>query len=444
MKKLLAMLLAVAMLLSLAACGAKEEPAETAAPQVEAPVSGEETPEQVTIRITWWGGQGRHDYTQQLLDLYTEQNPHVRFEATPSGWDGYFEKLATDTATGGMPDIFQMDYLYISTYANNNSLADLTPYFEDGTIDTTYIDDTILATGNVNGVQVGMPVSTSVLMVAYAPEVLAAAGVETPTSDWTWEDFAAMTQKVYDELGYVGTSSGPAEDVNVFNYWVRSHGATLFAADNKSLGFEDDAITAEFFQTWKDMMDTGAAPDPDEYAQISSLGNEAGPMSTNETGFHFGWNNYTTQLAASNPTLKMVTPPKGDSNGLWIKPGMFFSVAETSQVKDECAKFIDWIMNSEEANAIMMGERGTPASSAIREYLVGTGKMSEQQKDMFAYVDTAVSLCGPNLPPDPAGISEVNTAFRDAAYSVFYGQASAEEAAATFREEANAILESNN
>ena len=26
----------------------------------------------VTIKFTWWGNQTRHDYTQQILDKYTE------------------------------------------------------------------------------------------------------------------------------------------------------------------------------------------------------------------------------------------------------------------------------------------------------------------------------------------------------------------------------------
>lgn len=58
----------------------------------------------VTIKITWWGGQGRHDYTQKLLDTYSQSHPNVTFEAIPSGWDGYFDKLATQAASGSMPD----------------------------------------------------------------------------------------------------------------------------------------------------------------------------------------------------------------------------------------------------------------------------------------------------------------------------------------------------
>ena len=127
-----------------------------------------------------------------------------------------------------------------------------------------------------------------------------------------------------------------------------------------------------------------------------------------------------------------------------MKPGMFFSVAETSKVKKEAAEFINWFMNSEEANDIIMAERGTPVSSKVREHMINSGKMTEQQKEMFAYVDEAEKLCGETPAPDPVGMSEINEALKNAAYKAFYGQSTPEEAAASFREEANAILERNN
>ena len=104
---------------ALAACGGSAS--STAASSAASGSTAAAADGDVTIRMTWWGGQTRHDLTQKVLDKYTELNPHVHFETTPSGWDGYFEKLATDTATGGMADIVQMDYMYISTYAKNGS-----------------------------------------------------------------------------------------------------------------------------------------------------------------------------------------------------------------------------------------------------------------------------------------------------------------------------------
>ena len=409
-----------------------------------APSSG--SGENVTIKITWWGGQGRHDYTQKLLDAYTELHPNVTFEAMPAGWDGYFEKLSTQAASGSMPDIVQMDYLYITTYAKNGSLADLQPYMDNGTIDVSNVDPNLLNTGKIDGKMVGAVLSTSALVTGYNPSVLAEANYAEPGTDWTWDDFKTMCQTVKDKTGKLGTAVGPVDDTNIFHYWVREHGESLFSEDKKSLGYKDDAICADYFDMWKELMDGGMAANPDEYAQIQTLGQEAGPVVTGDAASIFEWNNYTSKVAAVNDTLKMTTPPmlEGGSKGLWLKPGMFFSVAETSKVKDEAAAFIDWFINSEEANDIIMAERGTPVSSKIREYLVGTGTMSAQQQDMFDYVDAAAELSGSTPAPDPVGMSEVNEAFKNAAYSVFYGQATSAEAAAAFRAEADAILARNN
>ena len=225
--------------------------------------------------------------SQQLLDKYTELNPNVHFETTPSGWDGYFEKLATDTATGGMADIVQMDYMYISTYAKNGSLADLSEYASNGTLDISNVDDAL--------------------------------------------------------------------------------------------------------------MDAGAAPNPDEYEQIATLGNDASPVITNDAAFHQSWNNFGTIGAnAGNDTLELLVPPvkKAGEKALWYKPGMFFSVSATSKVQAAAAAFISWFLNSDEANDIMLGERGTPSASTARDHLTSSGALSEKQVEMFDFVSDAADYCG--------------------------------------------------
>lgn len=458
MSKLAALLLAGTMTLSMLGCGSantKTAPAETTTDTVEEAktdtasetVDAEESAEPVTIKITWWGGQTRHDYTQQLLDLYTELHPNVTFEAMPAGWDGYFDKLSTQAAAGSMPDIVQMDYLYISTYAKNNTVADLQQFIDDGTIDTSNIDENILKTGQIDGKLAGLVLSTSVMSVGYNPEVLAEAGVEEPTTDWTWNDFITACQTVTEKTGKFGAALSPVIDTNNFHYWVRQSGEKLFSDDNKSLGYADDEVLTSYLSMWQDLMDQGVAPNPDEWAQIETLGQEAGPVVTGDGAMIFEWNNYANKVAGVNDKIKMVTMPladDSDNKGLWLKPGMFFSIAETSQVKKEAAEFIDWFINSEEANDIIMGERGTPVSSAVRDYMSGSGNMTAQQEEMFAIVNEAAALSGETPAPDPIGMSEINEAFRNAAYTVFYGQATPGEAAAAFRAEADAILSRSN
>ena len=452
LKKLAALGLAAVMALSAAGCGGSgESSGDTAANSGsqagETSQSGAAEGGDVTIKITWWGGQSRHDYTQKLLDTYTQSHPNVKFEAVPSGWDGYFDKLATQAASGAMPDIVQMDYLYITTYAKNHSLADLKPYMDDGTIDVTNIDQNLLNSGMIDGKMNGIVLASSYQSIGYNPDVLAEAGVAVPDSTWTWDDFLSMCRSVKEKTGKYGMANGPVDDANFFNYWVRQHGENLFSEDKKSIGYADDAVCADFIRMWADLMKEGAVPNPDEYAAIQTLGQEAGPVVTGDGATLVEWNNYASKVSAVNDKIRMVTPPLmagSDNKGLWMKPGMFFSIAETSKLMKEAAEFINWFVNSEEANDIIMAERGTPVSSEIRDYMVNSGKLSEQQQAMFKGVDEAAALCGATPDPDPVGMSEVNEAFKNAAYSAFYGQITPEEAAAKFRKDADAILSRNN
>jgi pectin-derived oligosaccharide transport system substrate-binding protein len=451
MKKITALMLTGIMAVSLAACGQSSN-SETTTDSKESTntetTDGTGSGEPVTIKIAWWGSDTRHAYTQELLDLYTEQNPNVKFEATPAGWDGYFEKLSTQAASGSMPDIVQMDYLYISTYAKNNSLADLQEFIDSGVIDTTNVDSNILNTGSIGGKMAGVAASTAILAVTYNPTVIEAAGATLPTDEWTWEDYIALNTKVSESTGKPSALTsiiGPFGDTNPFNYFVRQNGGVLFNEDGTGLGYEDDAITAKYFQMWKDLADANVSPDSDEQSQLASTGKESLPIVTDEAATTIEWNNFPAMVSAANSNLKLaLMPSASEGKGLWLKPGMFWSVSETSKVKEECAKFINWMINSEEANDIIAGERGTPVSSAIREYMVNSGKMTDQQKDMFEYVDRAAKVAGATPAADPGGISEINEAFANAGNSVMYGQATAEEAAATFRAKATEILERNN
>ena len=87
---------------------------------------------------------------------------------------------------------------------------------------------------------------------------------------------------------------------------------------------------------------------------------------------------------------------------------------------------------------------GTPVSSAIREHMVSSGELTVQQQEMFDYTDKVAAVAGETPAPDPSGIAEINAAFSTVGNSVLYGQMTAEEAAAEFREQATAILERNN
>src|SRR5699024_4700281 len=132
---------------------------------------------------------------------------------------------------------------------------------------------------------VGIPLASTLLAFIYNPSVLEEAGVEPPQNGWTWDDFKSICLTVKETTGKYGFGGSAFIDTNLLNYWVRQYGVPLFAADNKSLGFDDQQILTDYFQLWKDLIDAGAAPNPDEYEQIATLGNEASPVITGDAAF---------------------------------------------------------------------------------------------------------------------------------------------------------------
>ncbi|SFM11616.1 multiple sugar transport system substrate-binding protein [Gracilibacillus orientalis] len=428
-------------LFGLVACSSTDDSSKDANNEEQETNNEGDSQDEITLNITWWGSQTRHDSTQQVLDLYMEQNPHVTFETTPSGWDGYFDKLSAQAAGGSMPDIIQMDYSYIATFSDNGVLADLQPFVDNGTLDMSNVDANLVDSGKVNNELTGAVVSSSAIAVTYNPEVFEQAGVEEPTSEWTWEDFKSDLLQIQSETGVYGTAK--ITDMHNFSLWVRQHGKSLFAEDGTKLGYEDDQIFVDYLNLLKELEENDALPNPDEWAQISSKGKEAEPVVTGEGATTFDWSNFAVITEEANPNLKLMTPSQkaGGENGLWIKPGMFWSVAESSKHQEEATKFINWFNNSEEANDIIKAERGIPVSSEIRDYL--KPQLSEQSQKMFDYIDLAAENATSIDPPEPAGVSEVQQLFNDTVDKTLYGQIDVETAASNFRSEANNILSRN-
>lgn len=402
--------------------------------------------QKITIRIAWWGDSGRQKLTQQVLELYEKEHENISFEPVVSDWDGYFDKLAIQTASGDMPDIVQMDYMYINTYTRNQSLADLSEYIEDGTIDISSIDSALLDTGEVDKRVTGIPLSTNIMAVGANPSLFEEAGIALPEGEWTWNEFREAAETIYGKTGKLGVAVSPVEDVNILQCWLRQHGEELFRSDYQGLDCDDSTLAA-YLDFFKELMDSGAMSDPDEYAKIQTLGIQNGPMATKDAAMILEWHNYGVKIEEQNDEIEMLPMPKLEKSGrsgLWQKPGMFFSVSDTSPVKDECAEFINWLVNSEEANRILRGERGIPASLEIRKVMLESGELTPQQEKMYAYIDEMASSCGETPPPDPIGLGEINDALKNTAYEVFYGQTSSKDAVKKFRTQAEELLRENN
>ncbi|OAS82054.1 MULTISPECIES: ABC transporter substrate-binding protein [Metabacillus] len=435
MKKFLFLLLSVVMVFSLAACSGSSSSGGSSSGSDSGKGDGED--EKVTLRIAWWGSQPRHDYTLEVIKMYEEQNPNVKIQAEYASWDDYWKKLAPQASAQQLPDIIQMDLSYFSQYAENGQLADLTPFL-DKQIDVTNFSDNIIDGGKLGDKLYGFNAGVNVVGFHYDPELLKKVGVDSLDENWTWDDYKELAKKAKDTGVFVDT--GMKADV-FFNYYLRTLGKSLYSKDGTTLGYDDDQLFVDFFEMTSNMVKDGVVPTPDYLAQLKGI--EDDPVVTKDALGIWQWSNQFVglQQVANRPLGIHPMPGPGTKEGLYLKPSMFWSVANNSKHQEEAAKFIDFFVNDIEANKLILGERGIPGSSAVKEAL--KPELSPEQVQVFDSVEWAEQNSSEFDGPDPIGAGEVIELLDSLSEQMNYGQLEVKDAAKQFRQQAESILSQN-
>lgn len=392
---------------------------------------------QVTLRIAWWGSDKRHEYTQQVIDLYKQKNPNVKIDVEYAAFDDYWKKLAPQAAANQLPDIIQMDVSYISQYAQNGQLEDLGSYVGSA-IQTGDVAESVLQTGVIQGKQYGIPTGVNVLSYQYVPEKLKEAGIEIP-ENWTFEQYSELAKQAGSKDIYFDSSM--AADI-FFNYYLRTKGLSLYNAEGTALGYDDDKLFADFFGTLADTMQAKGAPSPEIINQSKGILEESQIVKGKQIG-EWQWSNQYVALQSVVDKPMALAPMFGPDmeKGIYMQPTMYWSIAASSKVKEEAAKFIDFYTNDPEANKLIKGERGVPISAKIKEAVAS--ELNEPTKQVFDFVAEMEPKASSMSPPPPVGSPEVIATLADYVEQVNFGQMTPEDAAAKFRSEANSILSQN-
>lgn len=441
MKRLFMLSLVLMLALSLAACGSSSNTVSddsgggSAAADSEEEDAGGNDQEEITLRVAWWGSQTRHDSTLEVIKMYEEENPHVTVESEFTGFDGYWEKMSAQAAGNNLPDVMQQNFgEYLTQYADKGLLADLTEFTEDGTIDLSNFSDLVVDSGEMDGKLLGIPLGMNAYAAMYDPEMIEAAGAPLPDNEWTWDDFKEIAGKVAENNKY-GSSVIDDGIRNGFDYFSRQHGQGIFNEDGTGLGY-DDQVLIDYWHLLLDLQESGITPPPDIALEHEDVENSL--LAHGDAAFQFRWSNQGVAIASSaGKDLKMATVP-GGPEAMFVKPAMFFSISESSDKKEEAAKFIDFFVNNIEAQKVQELDRGVPPSSVVRETM--KDDLSAMDQEIFDYVDYILENGSPIDKAYPVAAAEVLVTMEEYNERVLYGELSPEDAAKQFREEAEALI----
>ena len=440
-KQISALLSIVLVVMSLAACQAQKEKTPAAAEQKPAEQAQTKTPETPTtapektalegsLRFMWWGGESRHKATVEAVDAFIKKNPGLNVAYEYSGFSGYFDKLLTQMAGNNAPDLVQLSYTAVNEYIVRGQLQPLNEYIDNGTLDISQLDRTLLDTYKVDGKYYAIPTGVNTLFLFYNKTLFDKFGIAYPTTGMTMDEVYAKAKEFTEaaraagEQNVWGITPTTGGFETIFQRNIIDLGGQLWKDDLSAAAFHDAAGKAALEYIKKPLDEGYCVP-----LEVTA-GNPAGVSSF---GMGYAAMEITNSTAAAGYAslgefeLGMVLAPFGNHHKVtWYQPSQVFCITSQSSNPQAAAAVLNYLINDEEAADILGFERGIPANAKIRERAKQTKK--DWEKEQLELVNEAGKYTGDGTPMGyPMGFLEILTEYTRQEEAYMYGKVSAED-----------------
>ena len=108
----------------LAACGGNSDSAASTASSAPAASADESlalSDGPVSMTISWWGGDSRHEAYQNAIKEFQAEHTNITIEPTFAAWSGWEEKMAAAFIAGNAQDVCQVNWNWLYNYSADGS-----------------------------------------------------------------------------------------------------------------------------------------------------------------------------------------------------------------------------------------------------------------------------------------------------------------------------------
>lgn len=355
----------------LAACGGGSSSTTTAA-STAAPASvAAPSSDPVTLTMSWWGGESRHEAYQKALEAFSAKNSNITVNPTFAAWSGWEDTMSTKFAGGVAEDVCQVNWNWLASYSPAGQtfldLNSVTDY-----LDLSQFDDNALAACFVANSQQCVPVSMTGRIFYWNMTTFNKAGItEVPK---TKEDLLAAGKAFQEKLGddYYPMHLGAYDRMILMVFYLESmYGKDWADPETFTLNYTADEI-AEGIDFIKELVDNHVCMSlPTYYGNNGdTAAHQSAEWISGKLAGIFEWDSsaskYADALDADNKDGFTVGEEIkfGDYNGGFSKVSMGLAITQTCKNPAEAAMLINFILNEEEGASILGSECGVPASKS--------------------------------------------------------------------------------
>lgn len=315
---------------------------------------------QEQVNLTWqmWGDENDTELFTSLADLVTAEYPNIKVTPQFSGWTDYWTRLPVLASSGQIADIVAMQSMRMPSF--HSILEPLNPHFEADGFDTSVFEPSIMAGLSHEGTQYALPYDVGPWLVYYNRDKFAAAGLEEPALDWTFDDFKA--------------AAAALTEGQTYGYAVQ---AFDFIAGPVALGAEYFNDADQF-----ELTNPGYVDAVTKYAELVSV-DKVSPVFASGAGAVTGSGHFAAGTAAmyiDGPWVLLQTKdsvdfeigvaplPRGEGDSRFITAGSGWGISAASQHKEEAYKALQILTGPKAAEILASAGRALPGRIAEQTY----------------------------------------------------------------------------
>ena len=382
----------------LAACGGNSGAASSTAPASSAAAASVEavgglSSDPVTLTMSWWGGESRHNAYQDAIKAFSAEHSNITVNPTFAAWSGWEDTMSTKFAGGVAEDVCQINWNWLYNYSKNGQtfidLNSTTDY-----LDLSQWDEAQLAACNVANAQQCVPVSMTGRIFFWNMTTFNKAGItEVPKS---LDDLMAAGKTFQEKLGddYYPLHLGAYDRMILMVFYLESkYGKDWADPITSTLNYTEEEI-AEGLSFIKSLVDGHVMMNLKDYysANSDTATHQSNEWITGKIAGIFEWDSaatkYSSALDDDNKAGFTVGEEIkfGDYNGGFSKVSMGLAITKTCEHVAEAATLIQFLLNEEKGASIMGSECGIPASKAGLGYAQAAGAVKDLVADANAKV----------------------------------------------------------
>ena len=379
----------------LAACGGSSNStaASTASSAAEAASVAGLSSDPVTLTMSWWGGESRHNAYQEALKAFSAANSNITVNPTFAAWSGWEDTMSTKFAGGVAEDVCQINWNWLYNYsANGQTFIDLNSVTDY--LDLSQWDDAKLAACNVANAQQCVPVAMTGRIFYWNMTTFNKAGItEVPATE---DDLFAAGKAFQEKLGddYYPLHLGAYDRMILMVFYLESkYGKDWADPVTSTLNYTEEEI-AEGLAFIKSLVDNHVMMNLKDYysANSDTATHQSNEWITGKIAGIFEWDSAATKYSSAldddnkdgftvGEEIKF-----GDYNGGFSKVSMGLAITKTCEHVAEAATLIQFLLNEEKGASIMGSECGIPASKAGLGYAQAAGAVKDLVADANAKV----------------------------------------------------------